>query len=62
MSTPSIFFSRLNHLCKEHATTISKIARDVLGLSPGSATQWKNGALPNSMIVIDAAPFTLRPM
>lgn len=53
----SAFFEHVDKLCIEHGISISRFTREMLGLSPASATQWKNGAYPNSSIVIATARY-----
>lgn len=52
-----MFFDRLQSLCEAKSLKISKVASDILGVSSSAATGWKNGAVPNSSVVIKAAEF-----
>ena len=40
------FYQRLQKTCKDNGTTINGLLAD-LGMSPGNATNWKNGGVPS---------------
>lgn len=40
-----MFFDKFYNLCAAQRTTVSEVIKE-LGLSAGSATKWKNGAIP----------------
>lgn len=57
MYSSTVFHSRLSSLCKEHGTTISQFAKDILQLSTSAPTYWKRGAIPGSDILYQAAEY-----
>ena len=40
-----MFYEIVNNLCKEHKTTITRMAEDI-GLSNAAPTSWKKGSVP----------------
>lgn len=55
MFSSSLFHSRLSAVCKANATTITKLAKDVLRISTSAPTNWKNGMVPGADVVCHSA-------
>lgn len=53
----SSFYDRLQTLCKKEGLSISRLTTGVLGLSSGTATQWKNGVIPSASIIVSIAEY-----
>ena len=49
------FYDRLQILCKRDGLSISRLTTNILGLSSGIATQWKNGVIPSASIIVSIA-------
>ena len=47
MANISEFYKRLREICEENNLTVNELAQ-TLGLSSGSPTAWKNGAVPRA--------------
>lgn len=43
-----MFYDRLQELCKEHGIALTTVVVDILGMSRGNLSRWKNGAIPKS--------------
>ena len=53
----SAFYDRLQALCKKEGLSISRLTTGILGLSSGTATQWKNGVIPSASIIVSIAEY-----
>lgn len=51
-----MFYERLQELCKERGTSVSKMLGD-LGLSTGSTGNWKKGQLPKGDILLKISQY-----
>lgn len=51
-----MFFQNLDFLCQQNHTTITAVSQS-LGLSKGSVTSWKNGAIPNGETLLKFANY-----
>ena len=49
-----MFYSQLEYLCKKNNTTVSNVIQ-ILGLSKGSVTSWRNGVIPKGDTIIKLA-------
>ncbi len=50
-----MFYTRLEHLCKEAGTSVADVAENVLHVSSGTPTGWTRGAAPKATTVELAA-------
>lgn len=55
MFSSALFHDRLSALCRAHATTITKFAKETLRLSTSAPTNWKKGTVPSADVVCQAA-------
>lgn len=53
----ALFYERLCKLCKDRHTSVSRFTIHVLGLSSGTASQWKNGAIPSAHVIANIASY-----
>lgn len=51
-----MFYNRLKELCKNKGTSVTAMSKE-LGLSSGNVTNWKNGRLPKTAIMIQIANY-----
>lgn len=51
-----MFWDNLFALCKQHGTSPNAVAK-IIGVSSGSVTKWKNGAVPSSKYVSAIADY-----
>lgn len=56
MANISEFYKRLREICEENNLTVNELAQ-TLGLSSGSPTAWKNGAVPRAATVEKIAAY-----
>lgn len=56
MANISEFYKRLREICEENNLTVNELAQ-TLGLSSGSPTAWKNGAVPRTATVEKIAAY-----
>ncbi len=56
MANISEFYKRLREICEENNLTVNELAQ-TLGLSSGSPTAWKNGAVPRTSTVEKIAAY-----
>lgn len=52
-----MFYERLKFLCEQNETTITAFTRDVLKMSKGNATNWKNGSEPSLDVLRQIADY-----
>ena len=51
MYSSAVFYERLSALCRQHSTSITLFAKNVLHTSTSAPTNWKNGTVPSAEIV-----------
>lgn len=57
MFSSSVFHSRLSSVCRANSTTITKFAKEILGVSTSAPTNWKNGMVPGADVVSKSASY-----
>ena len=56
MANISEFYKRLRDLCEQKGMTVNELAKN-MGLSSGSPTAWKNGAVPRETTIAKIAAY-----
>ena len=46
-----MFYDVLDNLCKEKNTSVTAFTKDVLGMSSGNVTKWRNGKEPSREVL-----------
>ena len=55
MYSSAVFYERLSALCRQHSTSITLFAKNVLHTSTSAPTNWKNGTVPSAEILYRCA-------
>lgn len=52
-----MFYERLSILCEANNTSVAEVAKNILKVSSGTPTGWKNGTSPKLSVLITAAKY-----